>query len=81
VLPYVHRLTRVCQKFADFSVTQTLLAYLARYKEFGGAHEKMKRVVALLHRQAVKAKAEGLFFNVGVQHAFTAVLHYLIPHD
>jgi hypothetical protein len=25
----------------------------------------MRRVVGLLHRQAVKAKAEGLFFNVG----------------
>ena len=24
----------------------------------------MKRVVSLLHRQAVRAKAEGLFFNV-----------------
>jgi replication fork protection complex subunit Tof1/Swi1 len=26
----------------------------------------MRRVVNLLHRQAVKAKAEGLFFNVRV---------------
>ena len=28
----------------------------------------MKRVVSLLHRQAVRAKAEGIFFQVGRKH-------------
>lgn len=37
--------------------------YLARWKEFSSP-ENMKWVVNLLHRQAVKAKAEGLFFKV-----------------
>jgi replication fork protection complex subunit Tof1/Swi1 len=51
------------QKFAHSEITRTLLTYLARYKEFSSP-ESMKRVVSLLHRQAVRAKAEGLFFNV-----------------
>ncbi|EAU83799.2 topoisomerase 1-associated factor 1 [Coprinopsis cinerea okayama7 len=49
-------------KFANADITNTLLTYLARYKEFSSP-EKMKRVVSLMHRQAVKAKAEGLFFK------------------
>jgi replication fork protection complex subunit Tof1/Swi1 len=64
----------VVQRFANFDVTNTLLAYLTRYKEFGTAHEKMKRVVALLHRQAVRAKAEGLFFNVSTLNLFKGIL-------
>jgi replication fork protection complex subunit Tof1/Swi1 len=51
------------QRFANSEVTRSLLAYLSRYKEFKSP-ECMKRVVNLLHRQAVKAKAEGLFFQV-----------------
>ncbi len=51
------------KRFAHTDVAQTLLAYLAKYKEFSSA-EEMKRVVNLLHRQAVRAKAEGLFFKV-----------------
>lgn len=51
------------QRFAHPDVAQTLLAYLARYKEFSSL-EEMKRVVNLIHRQAVRAKAEGLFFKV-----------------
>ncbi len=51
------------QKFANSDITQSLLTYLGRYKEFTSPDE-MKRVVSLLHRQAVRAKAEGLFFQV-----------------
>jgi replication fork protection complex subunit Tof1/Swi1 len=51
------------QKFANSDITQSLLTYLARYKEFTSPDE-MKRIVSLLHRQAVRAKAEGLFFQV-----------------
>jgi len=51
------------QKFAHPDITHTLLTCLARYKDFESA-ESMRRVVSLLHRQAVKAKAEGLFFKV-----------------
>lgn len=34
----------------------------------------MKRVVALMHRQAVKAKAEGLFFKVSTLYLFKNIL-------
>lgn len=50
------------QKFANEDITHTLLVYLARFRELSA--DNMKRVVSLLHRQAVKAKAEGLFFKV-----------------
>jgi replication fork protection complex subunit Tof1/Swi1 len=62
------------QRFANADVTNTLLIYLGRYKEFGTAHEKMKRVVALMHRQAVRAKAEGLFFKVSALDLFKHIL-------
>ncbi|PCH36853.1 timeless-domain-containing protein [Wolfiporia cocos MD-104 SS10] len=61
------------QKFSRSDITQTLLMYLARYKEFDSA-EKMKRVVYLMHRQAVKGKAEGLFFNVSTLNLFKSIL-------
>ncbi|TFK28235.1 timeless-domain-containing protein [Coprinopsis marcescibilis] len=61
-------------KFANIEITNTLLTYLARYKEFGASPEKMKRVVNLLHRQAVRAKAEGLFFKVSTLDLFKTLL-------
>ncbi|KIJ43813.1 hypothetical protein M422DRAFT_136778, partial [Sphaerobolus stellatus SS14] len=48
-------------KFANEDVTHTLLFYLGRFRELN--EEAMKRVVSLIHRQAIKAKAEGLFFK------------------
>ncbi|KXN83811.1 Topoisomerase 1-associated factor 1 [Leucoagaricus sp. SymC.cos] len=60
-------------KFANAEINQTLLTYLARYKEFDTA-DNMRRVVSLLHRQAVKAKAEGLFFNVSTLDLFKTIL-------
>lgn len=42
---------------------------MSRYREFTSA-DNMRRVVNLLHRQAVKAKAEGLFFEVRVVNLF-----------
>lgn len=53
------------QKFAQSDITRTLLVYLERYKEFESS-ENMKRVVNLMHRQVVKAKAEGLYFQVSI---------------
>ncbi|KAH0831354.1 timeless protein-domain-containing protein [Lanmaoa asiatica] len=50
-------------KFAHSEITRTLLVYLSRYKEFDSP-ELMKRAVDLIHRQVVKSKAEGLYFNV-----------------
>ena len=44
-------------------VMLSLITYLSRYAEFTDS-EQMKRVVNLLHRQAVKTKAAGLFFKV-----------------
>ncbi|KAL1742157.1 timeless protein-domain-containing protein [Schizophyllum fasciatum] len=61
-------------RFAHSEVTHTLLTYLSRYKEFTSS-EQMKRVVSLLHRQAVRAKAEGLFFNVSTLSLFQRILN------
>ncbi|TFK32404.1 timeless protein-domain-containing protein [Crucibulum laeve] len=60
-------------KFAHAEITHTLLIYLARYKEFTSS-ENMRRVVSLMHRQAVRAKAEGLFFKVSTLDLFKTIL-------
>ncbi|KAH7926892.1 timeless-domain-containing protein [Leucogyrophana mollusca] len=60
-------------KFAHSEITHTLLTYLARYRDFDSP-ELMRRVVNLIHRQAVKAKAEGLFFNVSTLNLFKSIL-------
>lgn len=60
-------------KFANSEITHTLLKYLSRYKEFSTS-ENMRRVVSLLHRQVVKAKAEGLFFKVSTLDLFKTIL-------
>ncbi|KAI0061071.1 timeless-domain-containing protein [Artomyces pyxidatus] len=60
-------------KFANAEITRALLTYLARYKEFTSP-ESMKRVVSLMHRQAVKAKAEGLYFQVTTLELFKSIL-------
>ncbi|KAF8265674.1 timeless protein-domain-containing protein [Lactarius quietus] len=60
-------------KFANSDITQSLLTYLGRYKEFTSPDE-MKRIVSLLHRQVVRAKAEGLFFQVSALNLFKTVL-------
>ncbi|EMD36798.1 hypothetical protein CERSUDRAFT_105876 [Gelatoporia subvermispora B] len=60
-------------KLAHPDITKTLLMYLSRWQEFSGP-EKMKRVVNLLHRQAVRAKAEGLFFQVSTLDLFKKIL-------
>jgi replication fork protection complex subunit Tof1/Swi1 len=44
-------------------VVNTLLTYLTRFQEFEDP-DQMKRVVGLMHRQVVRAKAEGLYFRV-----------------
>ncbi|KIJ64730.1 hypothetical protein HYDPIDRAFT_181592 [Hydnomerulius pinastri MD-312] len=60
-------------KFAHSEITRTLLTYLSRYKDFDSP-ELMKRAVNLIHRQAVKAKAEGLYFNVSTLNIFKSIL-------
>ncbi|KAF9001196.1 timeless protein-domain-containing protein [Cyathus striatus] len=60
-------------RFANSEITQTLLTYLARYREFSSS-ENMRRVVSLLHRQAVRVKAEGLFFQVSTLDLFKSIL-------
>ncbi|KAG6872642.1 hypothetical protein C0995_008073 [Termitomyces sp. Mi166 len=60
-------------KFAHADITHTLLTYLARYKDFSSP-ENMRRVVSLMHRQAVRAKAEGLFFKVSALNLFKTIL-------
>ncbi|KAJ3565991.1 hypothetical protein NP233_g7283 [Leucocoprinus birnbaumii] len=66
-------------KFANAEINHTLLTYLARYKEFSSPDD-MRRAVSLLHRQAVKAKAEGLFFNVGLCLLSTSSPLIISPH-
>lgn len=61
------------QKFATEGVLGTLMAYLGRYKSFTFEYQ-IKHVVKLLHRQAVKAKAVGLFFKASVLHQFRQIL-------
>jgi replication fork protection complex subunit Tof1/Swi1 len=39
------------------------MIYLEGYKTFTDP-EQMKRIVSLMHRQAIKAKNEGLFYKV-----------------
>ncbi|KAJ6500386.1 timeless protein-domain-containing protein [Mycena sanguinolenta] len=51
-------------KFAAPEITRALLLQLSRFKELATEPEVLRRVVSLLHRVAVRAKAEGLFFNV-----------------
>lgn len=60
-------------KFANSEITKTLLTYLSRYKDFDSP-EFMKRAVNLIHRQVVKAKAEGLYFNVSTLNLFKVIL-------
>jgi replication fork protection complex subunit Tof1/Swi1 len=61
------------QRFAQSEVTEALLHYLMRYQQYSGS-DKLKRVVSLMHRQAVKAKAEGLFFQVSTLDRFNTLL-------
>ncbi|KAI0657606.1 timeless-domain-containing protein [Cubamyces menziesii] len=60
-------------RFVHSEITHTLLVYLARYKEFT-TPEQMKRVVGLMHRQAVKQKAEGLYFMVSTLYLFKQIM-------
>ncbi|KAJ8588043.1 timeless-domain-containing protein [Rhizopogon salebrosus TDB-379] len=60
-------------KFANSDITKTLLTYLSRYRDFDSP-ELMKRAVNLIHRQVVKAKAEGLYFNVSTLNLFKTIL-------
>lgn len=49
------------------------MTYLASYKTFT-SEEQMKRIVSLMHRQAVRAKADGLFYKVSVLNLFKRML-------
>ncbi|KAG1737798.1 timeless protein-domain-containing protein [Suillus lakei] len=60
-------------KFANSEITKTLLTYLSRYRDFDSP-EFMKRAINLIHRQVVKAKAEGLYFNVSTLNLFKTIL-------
>ncbi|GAA5968611.1 hypothetical protein JCM21900_002207 [Sporobolomyces salmonicolor] len=61
------------QRFADEAVLATCMTYLESYKTFKSL-EQMKRIVALMHRQAVKAKSEGLFYKPTVLELFKRLL-------
>ncbi|KAJ7178128.1 timeless protein-domain-containing protein [Mycena filopes] len=61
-------------KFATAEITRALLLQLARFKDLSNDPEVLRRVVSLLHRVAVRAKAEGLFFNVSTLYLFQTIL-------
>ncbi|TNY24515.1 timeless protein-domain-containing protein [Rhodotorula diobovata] len=61
------------QRFADESVLATCMVHLESYKTFRSP-EQMKRIVALMHRQAVKAKSEGLFYKPTVLELFRRIM-------
>ncbi|KAJ7201098.1 timeless protein-domain-containing protein [Mycena pura] len=61
-------------RFASAEITRPLLLQLARFKELETQPDALRRVVSLLHRVAVRAKAEGLFFNVSTLYLFQTVL-------
>ncbi|KAJ7764630.1 timeless protein-domain-containing protein [Mycena maculata] len=61
-------------KFATAEITRALLLQLARFKELEADTDALRRVVSLLHRVAVRAKAEGLFFNVSTLYLFQTIL-------
>ncbi|BGP38765.1 Topoisomerase 1-associated factor 1 [Rhodotorula kratochvilovae] len=61
------------QRFADESVLATCMVHLQSYKTFRSP-EQMKRIVALMHRQAVKAKSEGLFYKPTVLELFRRIM-------
>ncbi|KAI0322279.1 timeless protein-domain-containing protein [Amylostereum chailletii] len=60
-------------KFANSEITHSLVMYLTRYKEFDSS-ECIKRVVNLIHRQVVRAKAEGLYYQVSTLDLFKSIL-------
>ncbi|KAJ7075414.1 timeless protein-domain-containing protein [Mycena belliarum] len=61
-------------KFATAEITRALLLQLARFRELGAQPDALRRVVSLLHRVAVRAKAEGLFFKVSTLYLFQTIL-------
>ncbi|CAK9781717.1 hypothetical protein CC85DRAFT_324759 [Cutaneotrichosporon oleaginosum] len=61
------------RKLAQESVTHTLLSYLEQYQTFEN-ELPFKRVVGLMHRQVVKAQAEGLYFSVSTLNLFRHIL-------
>ncbi|OCF79113.1 topoisomerase 1-associated factor 1 [Kwoniella mangroviensis CBS 8886] len=71
------------KRFASEPVTNTLLSYLSRFQEFDDP-EQMKRVVGLMHRQVIKAQAEGLYFKVSTLNLFRKIVdssHTLLRAD
>lgn len=62
-----------CQKFASENVLATCLTYLSAYPTFT-SEEQMKRLVSLMHRMAVKAHADALFFKTSALSLFQSVL-------
>ncbi|KAK4698763.1 hypothetical protein P7C70_g7506, partial [Phenoliferia sp. Uapishka_3] len=60
-------------QFAKEPTLATCMTYLEGYKDFKDP-EQMKRIVSLMHRQAIKAKAEGLFFKPSVLELFQRIL-------
>lgn len=61
------------QRFSTENVLNTLMTYLADYKSFTSS-EQMKRVVSLMHRMAVKASCDHLFFRATRMELFRRIL-------
>lgn len=61
------------RRFAQEGCVDTFLSYLARWRDFTEP-EQMKHVVGLMHRQVVKAQAEGLYYKVSALQLFNQIL-------
>ncbi|KAI8459459.1 timeless protein-domain-containing protein [Phakopsora pachyrhizi] len=61
------------QRFATDSITDTLMRYIRGYRDFSDS-ELMKRAVKLMHRQAVCAKSDGLFFKISTLNTFDSFI-------
>ncbi|ORY33101.1 timeless protein-domain-containing protein [Naematelia encephala] len=61
------------KRFAQEGVVNTLVTFLARFKEFDEP-DQMKWIVGLMHRQVIRTQAEGLYFKVSILNLFRKVL-------
>lgn len=69
-------------KFAQENVLQTCMTYLESYRSFKST-DQLKRIVALMHRLAVRAKSEALFFKPTVFDLFQKIIDdeaYFVSH-
>lgn len=68
-------ISNLYQRFVDESILKTFLIYLRGYRQFDPESDQLKRIVTLLHRQAIKAKGDAIFFKVSILIFFKEILN------